>query len=110
MVRYVTPYNISVCIGIAKHSIITLDIQPRILVLKSVDRDFGPISAILSDVGVICPNILRYSFEVMQLGGWAIYLTSVLSSTTPDSIIYSKDYRFWGGIKVISAILSGFLD
>ena len=59
-------------------------------------------------VGVICPNILRYSFEVMQLGGWAIYLTSVLSSTTPDSIIYSKDYRLWGGIKVISAILSGF--
>ena len=50
----------------------------------------------------------RYSFEVMQLGGWAIYLTSVLSSTTPDSIIYSKDYRLWGGIKVISAILSGF--
>jgi hypothetical protein len=33
----------------------------------------------------------------MQLGGWAIYLTSVLSSTTPDSIIYSKDYRLWGG-------------
>ena len=59
-------------------------------------------------VGVICPNILRYSFEVMQLGSWAIYLTSVLSSTTPDSIIYSKDYRLWGGIKVISAILSGF--
>ena len=53
-------------------------------------------------------NILRYSFEMMQLGGWAIYLTSVLSSTTPDSIIYSKDYRSWGRIKVISAILSGF--
>ena len=83
-------------------------IQPRILVSKSLDRDFSPISAFLSDVGVICPNILRYSFEVMQLGGWAIYLTSVLSSTTPDSIIYSKDYRLWGGIKVISAILSGF--